>query len=282
MSDSAVKPSSLQSFQTLLSLRERLNDTHVRFTVGADWGQGRTLFGGLLSALSVVAMRDVCGQDWPLRALQTSFVGPVAPGAAFEVQVTLLRQGKHVRQVQALVRQNDAQGQSVVAGVLLAVFGNARESSLPLLTQVQRPAARSAQESMALPFLPGLTPNYVQHVEFRLSEGSFPFTGADSWSDCTFVRVRESEGLDPELLSVILADVGATPALSRLKAPAPASSVSWSLELRPVPDADVAALWRTDKDTLAAGEGYVNDRTLLWTPDGHLAALGYQVQGVYA
>jgi acyl-CoA thioesterase len=262
-------------------LRERLNDTHVRFTAGPDWGQGRTLFGGLLSALSVVAMRDVCGQDWPLRALQTSFVGPVAPGV-FEIQVILLRQGKHVRQVQALIRQNDPQGQSVVAGVLLAVFGNGRESSLPLLTPIQRPTARSVQEATALPFMPGLTPNFVQHVDFRLAEGSFPFTGADSWSDCTYVRVNDSQGLDSELLSVILADVGPTPALSRLKAPAPASSVSWALELRPVPDVDLQAHWRTDRDTLAAGEGYVNDRTLLWTPDGRLAALGYQVQSVYA
>jgi hypothetical protein len=277
MSDAATP----QSVQTLLSLRERLDDTHVRFTAGADWGQGRTLFGGLLSTMSVVAMRDVCGQDWPLRTLQTSFVGPVTPGA-FEVQVILLRQGKHVRQVQALVRQTDAQGQSVVAGVLLAVFGNARESSLPLLTQVQRPAAKSIDESMQLPFLPGLTPNFVQHVDFRLSEGGFPFTGGEHWSDCNFLRLHDSAGLDPELLCILLADAGPTPALSRLKAPAPASSVSWSLELRPVPDADVHAHWRTDKDTLAAGEGYVNDRTLLWTPDGRLAALGYQVQGIYA
>jgi hypothetical protein len=36
-----------------------------------------------------------------------------------------------------------------------------------------------------------------------------------------------------------------------------------------------------DKDALAAGAGYVNERTTLWTPDGQLAALGYQVVAVY-
>jgi hypothetical protein len=40
--------------------------------------------------------------------------------------------------------------------------------------------------------------------------------------------------------------------------------------------------WRMDKEALATGEGYVNERTSLWTPDGQLAALGYQVVAVYA
>jgi len=88
--------------------------------------------------------------------------------------------------------------------------------------------------------------------------------------------------VDTELLSVILADAGPTPALAQLKGFAPASSVSWALELRPVPDAPVDAVWRMDKDALATGEGYVNERTLLWTPDGRLAGLGYQVVAVYA
>ena len=36
-----------------------------------------------------------------------------------------------------------------------------------------------------------------------------------------------------------------------------------------------------DKDALATGEGYVNEKTTLWTPCGQLAALGYQVVAVY-
>lgn len=84
-------------------------------------------------------------------------------------------------------------------------------------------------------------------------------------------------------MSVLLSDAGPTPALARLNRPAPASSVSWALELRPITD-DVAhdGIWRMDKDALAVGEGYVNERTSLWTPSGQLAALGYQVVAVYA
>ena len=40
--------------------------------------------------------------------------------------------------------------------------------------------------------------------------------------------------------------------------------------------------WRMDKDALATGECYVNEKTTLLSPQGQLAALGYQVVAVYA
>ena len=81
---------------------------------------------------------------------------------------------------------------------------------------------------------------------------------------------------------MLLADAGPTPALSQHKGFAPASSVSWALELRPVQIGQLDGHWRMDKDALAAGEGFVNEKTTLWTPCGQLAALGYQVVAVYA
>ena len=58
--------------------------------------------------------------------------------------------------------------------------------------------------------------------------------------------------------------------------------MSWALELRPIELQDRAGLWRLDQDTIVYGEGYANDRAHLWTPEGQLAALGYQVVAVYA
>jgi acyl-CoA thioesterase len=270
----------LETFSSILS-RRRIEGACVFYEVGDDWQQGRTLFGGLLSALAVQAMRDVCGADWPLRALQTSFVGPVSSGR-FEVEVHLLRQGKNVRQVQAHIRQGHSGGTAATAGVLLAVFGSGRESALPALMPERPPVSKSAAESLQLPFLPGLTPNFTQLFEFSLAEGAYPFMGVDTWSTRTHIRIKDSEGVDNELMTVMLADAGATPALAQLKAPAAASSVSWALELRPVSGTDPSGHWLMDKDALATGEGYVNERTALWTPEGRLAALGYQVVAVYA
>lgn len=264
-------------------LQSRVQDgQRVRFTVAPDWLQGRTTFGGLLSLLAVQAMRDVCGNNWPLRALQTNFVGPVVAGD-FYADITLLRQGKNIRQVQCHVIQEDADGNIQVGGVLIGVFGTGRDSTLPALMPQMPEVSKSVDEAMLLPFIPGLTPDFTQHLEFRFGEGGLPFTGAADWFSRTYLRLRQAQGIDAELMSVLLSDAGPTPALARLNRPAPASSVSWALELRPITD-DVAhdGIWRMDKDALAVGEGYVNERTSLWTPSGQLAALGYQVVAVYA
>ena len=271
---------SITPLAQLLDHRER-EGQRVRFRLTEDWQQGRTMFGGLLSVIAVQAMRDVCGSDWPLRALQTNFVGPVAPGAV-QVEVTLLRQGKNIRQVQAQIVQADAEGVAQIAGVLLGVFGSGRESAMPGLRPPQLAVEKGIEEAFRWPFVPGMTPAFTQHLEFRHAEGGVPFSGEDVWHSRTDVRLVDSAGIDSELQAVLLADAGPTPALSQLKGFAPASSVSWALELRPVQIGQLDGHWRMDKDALAAGEGFVNEKTTLWTPCGQLAALGYQVVAVYA
>jgi len=272
-------PAQLPTLGTLLNQRQ-ITAPAVSFDIGEDWQQGRTLFGGLLSALAAQAMRDICGADWPLRALQTSFVAPV-PAGRFEVQVHLLRQGKNIRQVKAelLVTQND---QPEVAAVFLGVFGAARTSTLDTLRPAMPAHAKTVEASLQLPFMPGLTPNFTQHFEFHLADGAYPFMGADTWLSSTHIRLKAPDAVDAELMTVMLADAGPTPPLARLKAPAAASSVSWALELRPVAPVAADAYWRMDKEAHVVDDGYVNETTRLWTPDGHIAALGYQVVAVYA
>lgn len=279
--DNATSP--IITLAELLSRRERTTagSLHrVRFDVSPDWQQGRTTFGGVLSALAVQAMRDICGSDWPLRALQTNFVGPVSSGR-FDVEVVLLRQGKNIRQVQARVLQADEAGIEQVGGVLLGVFGAARTSTLPHLRPDYHPVAKDPDSAFLWPYVPGVTPAFTQHLEVRQAEGGMPFTGSDEWHNRTHVRLRAPEGIDDELQSVLLADAGPTPALAQLNGFAPASSVSWALELRPIELGTGTGFWRMDKEALATGDGYVNEKTTLWTPDGQLAALGYQVVAVY-
>lgn len=253
----------------------------VSFRITEDWQQGRTMFGGVLSVMAVQAMRDICGSDWPLRALQTNFVGPVSPGLV-HVDVTLLRQGKNIRQVKAQILQANAEGMEQIAGILLGSFGVGRESVLPSLRPPQVAVANAVETSYPWPFIPGMTPPFTRHLEFRHAEGGVPFSGDDSWHSRTYVRLLDNAGIDTELQAIILADAGPTPALAQLRGYTPASSVSWALELRPVSIGQRDGHWRMDKDALAVGEGFVNEKTTLWTPCGQLAALGYQVVAVYA
>src|SRR5690606_19403520 len=182
----------VQTLAEILSNRQRGGE-RITFTVTADWGQGRTTFGGLLAALAVQAMRDVCGSDWPLRALQTNFVGPVAPGQV-RVDVSLLRQGKNIRQVQAHVTQTDEQGQTQVGGVLLGVFGGGRDSALPLLRPSQPPVPVDHKQAFRWPYIPNMMPAFTQHMDIRHADGGMPFTGSSEWHSRAFVRLHKPEG----------------------------------------------------------------------------------------
>jgi acyl-CoA thioesterase len=257
----------------LLEHRTR-SDRTVSFVVPADWMQGRTTFGGLIAALAVQAMRDVEGSAWPLRALQASFIGPV--GGPTSAEVTLLRQGRNVRQVQATLRSG---GQ--VAAVILAAFGQGRPTAVPERRPEQPPVDAQAADLVDFPFIPGFSPSFLQHFASRWAGGEPPFVGRESWHSCIHTRPRDPI-VDFELTAVLLADMPPTPVLSVFDHFVPASSVSWELELIPQKGpVDFAGYHRVDTDVIAAAEGYVSQRSTLWTPEGNLAALGYQVVGVY-
>lgn len=261
--------------------QQRIDGDWAHYAVDDGWLQGRTCYGGLIAALAAHAMRAVAGGDWPagvgLRALQTSFVGPVSPGPV-AVQVRRLRQGRHVAQVQAVVEQ---QGQVVAA--LLGVFGAERASSLaPRLPQ--RPAA--AREAATLPTAPtgaAGVPAFLDHFELRWADGALPFSGGSGYRSSIHLRLHADDAaqLPAELQTVLLGDLPPTPAIGQLRAPTAASSVSWALELQPLAAPPGPGWWRVDSESLAVAGGYVNHAARLWAPDGALAAYGYQVVAVF-
>jgi acyl-CoA thioesterase len=263
----------LLTLPQLLALR-RIDPAaeQVHFEITADWLQGRTTFGAMHDIAATAAM--------PLRALQTNFVGPVGAGP-LAVQVRVLRAGKNTRQVQATVLQRDAQGSDAVAAVLLATFGAARTTSLPELRPTAPAIAVGPGQAIRFPHIDGVTPAFIRQFDMRWAEGAPPYTGGEGWSTRMYLRLLDDAGLHPDLLVTLLADVPPSPAIGRLRAPAPASSVTWALELRPTAAAAPGELWRIDMETHAAADGYVNQRGQLWTPAGELAALAYQVVAVY-
>jgi len=271
----------LTPLSTLLERRIR-GDGRTAFDVPDDWLQGRTSFGGLVSVFAVQAMRDAAGTSWPadvtLRALQTNFIAPVEAGA-LEVTVQVLREGRNIRQVQALVRQRDAP-----CALMVGVFGTDRATTLPPLHPVRPAPARSVDELPQHPFTAGRRPNFTAHLDMRWADGGPPFSGSPDWHASIHLRLLDADAatLSPELMTVLMADVSPSPALSHFSEPVPASSVSWALELRRLPDAEVLdGWWRADNRAIAAEGGYVNQQSMLWSPGGTLAALAYQVVTVY-
>jgi acyl-CoA thioesterase len=234
------------------------------------WLQGRTVFGGLQAAALVRAMRAHAGPDVPLRSLQVSFVAPVPAGRAL-VTTRLLRQGKSVTHVDARITID---GQDACVGV--GIFGAARESKLAIVPPRPVATAKPESDSKPLPFIPGRSPAFAQHVEMRFGAGRFPFTGGAEPKTQIWCRFKDEPGVDEGIL-IGLADLPPSPAISVLTSIAIASSMTWTLEfLRHDWDPAATSGWLFDLEANAANEGYVAQTGVLWSPDGKAVALSRQ------
>ena len=264
---------SIHPLSDLIAAARREGDSLI-YPIFDDWGQGRATFGGLVASLSVHAMHTIADDPRPLRALQTNFIGPVGPGE-MRVEVQQLRGGKNVSQFEARVFQNGE-----LAAVLIGVFGSARESAVAAM-RPQQPASRDAASLPDVPFVAGAMPNFIQRVGFRWAEGDAPFAGGKAMHSKIHVKLRDGAAVHPELLTVLLADAPPTPMLGHFDKLTMASSVSWSLELLPLEAPPGDGWWRVDTEVFAYAGGYGHQQTRLWTPEGALAALGYQVVAVF-
>lgn len=251
----------------------RADGAHWCADAPAAWGQGRTLFGGLQSALLVAAMRKQIPQGVPLRSLQTTFVGPVTPGLV-RIAVQVLRQGKSAIHVQA-----HTLGEEGIGCTAVAVFGRARPSKV-LIEPAYPAVERSAEDSRAQQFVEGFSPPFLNFVDQRWARGKMPYCGGDE--PRTQIWVHYPDEAVSEALVIAIADTIPSPAVSLLSAFAAASSMSWTLEF--LVD-DIASLpngyWLMDAEATAARDGYVYQTATLWSPDRRAVALSRQSAVVF-
>ena len=243
--------------------------------VGEDWAQGRTVFGGLQTALAVKLLRSLVAPDIPLRVVQTTFMAPV-PAGIVRLRARVLRSGKSAIHTECRLIDGDQ-----TLCLVVAIFGTARESMVAIAPT--RPEAAGADDpKKELPFLPGITPTFTQYFRFRWSEGSMPYTGARDARTKIHIQLRESGALD-ETHVVALADSIPSPAISIFKKPAASSSLTWTLEILDHDFAfDASAFWRIDAEVTAARGGYLAQTAELWNPAGRLCALSRQSVVVFA
>ena len=253
--------------------------------VPRTWANGRTVFGGLQVALSVRAMRgaltDALGAGngdvamLPLRSLQTTFVTPVAAGAPVALRAEFLRAGRSATHARCDLLQDGK-----VACTTVAIFGAARPSHIAL--DVPKPEVQVDPETLRdMPYIPGITPEFLQHLQLRWGVGRLPYSGHDEPHSTIFARLRDS-GCNAEDALIALADSIPTPALSMLEKPAPATSINWMLELIGDPgllDRNGWSLIGTDVRTGA--DGYLSQTSVLWGPGGHAFSVSHQSVAIF-
>jgi acyl-CoA thioesterase len=261
------------------------NGDHWSALVPSSWAHGRTVFGGLQVALGVRAMRaaltralgagngDVAAL--PLRSLQTTFVTPVTAGVPVALRAEFLRAGRSATHARCDLLQDGK-----VACATVAIFGAARPSRIVL--DIPKPELQVDPESLPdMPQVPGITPEFLQHLQLRWGVGRLPYSGHDDPHSMIFARLRDA-GCSAEDTLIALADSIPTPALSMLEKPAPATSINWMLELIGDPgllDRDGWSLIGTD--VRAGADGYLSQTSVLWGPGGHAFSVSHQSVAIF-
>ena len=264
----------MQSLARILAAFTPKGPTYLA-SIDSTWLQGRTVFGGIVTALANYAMRRHVPAERLLRGLQIVFVGPNAEGPV-EFEPVVVREGKAVSLAGCTVRSGGA-----VTATVSAMYGVGRESSLSI-----RPAPISIDKSpdqvADVPRRAGL-PDFTQHYAQRWARGDWPFSKSTNSTMSVYLRYREEDvAALTETHALALMDAIPSPALAMLEKPGPASTLSWTLEMLDHRfDFGVDEWWRLDAEVDSAADGYVVHTSHVVNPAGKIAAISRQVVVVY-
>ena len=239
------------------------------------WGQGRALFGGLTAAIAWQHIHYGASDEQDLRSFTVSFVAPVQPGQAI-LRRRLLREGKNVTQIAAEIIQGD----NVVLSAL-ASYGRTRESAV---TVTDTPVAHVPPREQGLPFPKvALMPEFTHHFDYAVTVGGLPFTGNKSRDFGGWMRFCSEN--NPMNIGYLLGLVDAWPPalLPHLSQPAPASSLTWTIEFpEPLnPQRQSSDWWQYVAHIDYAAHGYGHTHAHIWDQAGELVAISRQTVTVF-
>lgn len=240
--------------------------------IDESWAQGRTVFGGLVTAAGLRMLRTAAPEREPVE-LHTRYVGPL-PAGEVRGEVRTLRSGKSITHVEARIY-----GAGELATVVSGTLAVRRESAIRLVGEERPEGLPDPETLVSLPYLPGVTPAFLQHLDMRWTTGGAPFTGQTEPEIGGFCRVAGTSLPGAEVAAALL-DVWPTPVLPMLTKPAPASTIAWSGWLHDVPETGEGWWWYRER-AHAAADGIAVSVGYLYAPDGRLAATKGQSAAVY-
>lgn len=255
--------------QMMASFREE-GGAHAA-SIGDDWMQGRTTYGGLAAALCLEGALRTFPALPPLRSGQVSFIGPA--GGEVRVAASLLREGKSVSFAGADLH---AGGALAARGVF--AFGAARPSRFAA-SFVHSPPIIPPEECE--PYVPdGMGPPFAAHFETRLVKGARPMTGSAEHDHYIWVRHRDERARSLSAL-VALADMPPPAMMPMFPEFAPISTMTWSFNmLTDKPETvDGWQLLQTRAENAAAG--YSSQDMIVWDRMGRAVMAGRQSVAIF-
>lgn len=262
----------LQTVSALIRGCARRDDGRLLAEPGADWMQGRSLYGGVQAALAAEAMLPYSA-GLPIRTLQATLCAPV-PCGPLTVHARVLRVGGSTRQVEARITD----GENVLA-LFVGIFGRSRQSTVTRDFVASRFDEAAAVD---MPFIKGLTPDFLQQFRARLLKGHFPGSGTEDTEHVYRVSLLDDAERTGLAQLLALSDFPPPIGLSWLAQPAPASTMTWMLNFTGHSFGDQGLEdWLIDVQLDAAHDGYTQQSVTLFAPDGYAVARGTQCMVVF-
>lgn len=248
----------MTGFAALMSGVRRTGDEWVA-TVGEDWLQGRTIYGGLSAALCHEAAVRHFPDLPPLRAAQFAFAAPAS--GKLRMRPLEMRRGRSTAFIGV-----DLYGESGVATRATFCFGAARPSAL---RHSAVPTLAVPPPDKSRPFFDGKPPlNFMQHFEWRRAGGHLPLSRASDPTMLLWLRHRDEAARPSVGAMLALADAPPPAAIVLFSAFAPISTMTWSIDLHAdaITTDDGWFLVRTTADTVA--DGYSGQAMTVWNAAG--------------
>jgi len=242
----------------------RFEDGRLSATIGPDWLQGRTAYGGASTAIALSAVKAVHTDLPPLRSAQIAFVGPLA-GDVVATPV-LLRYGKNSAFVNCDVASSDGIG-------IRTMF----------LFMTSRPSA-IAHVDLPLPVVPSPDEGLIDPA--TMPQGflrNFDSTAiqADHATMRRWARLRDRDGLDPETELVAIADALPPAAMALAKQWGPISSTTWQLNIVTNELKTTDGWWLLETTALHAGDGNSSQTMTIWNRNGSPVATATQSVAIF-
>ena len=261
-----------------LDYRE-LAKTESEFSISEEWGQGRSIFGGLTAALVLVHIEsniDLTGRD--LRTVNIHFCGATMADTTCEFRHRILSAGRSVIQIEGQLLQNGE-----VKTEIIACFTTQRVSAIEITEPTKQfPVAVQDTSEMPVEFKKGSAPLFVSYFDLRQTNDNFLFSGSNSSLITGWMRFAKPSEVLNDATILALIDAWPPAILPMMTTKAPSSTITWNVEfMYPRPPLEVEDLLYYECSGIEAGQGYAHTEGKIYHPNGQLLALNRQMVGVY-
>ncbi len=256
---------------------EQLAKTASDFSIDKSWTQGRSIFGGLTTAVVLTYIEAQTGlSDTDLRTINIHFCGPTAEDVPCQLRCNILSQGKSVIQVEGELLQDNQ-----VKTKIVACYSRQRKSNIQV-TAPQMTFAKTVDELPKMPFREGRVPEFVRYLDTRFTSTALPYSGSSESTVSGWMRFNDYPAVFSDSAILALVDAWPPAMMPMLKEHAPTSTVTWNVEfMQPRTSLSAADFLYYHCDVAQADRGYAHTEGKIYHPNGQLLALSRQLVAIY-